>query len=121
MTHDDDFSDLDRMLAALPLEEQPAGLHARILTATVYRPQPAVRTWELWVIGIFVALAVWLTWAVAGAPHAEERLINATGRLLEVGGLDSLTTVLWLAVGVSATWWVSQLTVPTKPRRIEVR
>jgi hypothetical protein len=120
MTHDDDFADLDRMLAALPLEEAPAGLRARILTATVYRPAPAVRQWELWLIATFVALATWLTWTVATAPHAGERLVDATTRMMEAGGLTSLTTVLWLAVGISSAWWISQLSVPGT-RRIKVR
>jgi hypothetical protein len=118
MTHDDDFADLDRMLAALPLEEPPAGLHARILTATVYRPAPVVRQWELWLVGTFAAVAVWLAWIVATAPHAGERLVDATTRIVEAGGLTSVTTSLWLAVGVSAAWWISQLSFPSK-RRIE--
>ena len=116
MTHDDDFADLDRMLAALPLEEPPAGLRGRILTATVYRPEPAVKPWEVWLIGTFVALAVWLAWIVASAPNAGERFVDTTNRLLEMGGLSSVTTFLWLAVGVSAAWWVSQLTFPPASR-----
>jgi len=120
MTHDDDFADLDRMLAALPLEEPPAELHARILTATVYRPVPAVRQWELWLVGTFAALAVWLAWIVATAPHAGELFVDATTRVIEAGGLTSLTTALWLAVGVSAAWWISQLSFPSK-RRIEIQ
>jgi len=120
MTHDDDFADLDRMLAALPLEEPPAGLHARILTATVYRPEAAVSTWELWLIGTFVALAGWLGWLVASAPNAGERFVDTTNRIIEAGGLNSLTTFLWLAVGISAAWWVSQLSVPAA-RRIRIR
>jgi len=120
MTHDDDFADLDRMLAALPLEETPPGLRARILTATVYRPAPAVAPWELWLIGTFVALAAWLAWLLISAPHAGERLVDATNRIIEAGGFTSVTTFLWLAVGISAAWWTSQLTVPAA-RRIRIR
>ena len=120
MTHDDDFADLDRMLAALPLEEPPAGLRARILTATVYRPAPAVRPWEVWLVSTFAAIAVWLTWVVASSPHAGERFVDATSRIMEAGGLTSVTTALWLAVGVSAAWWISQLSVPST-RRIKIR
>jgi hypothetical protein len=120
MTHDDDFADLDRMLAALPFEEPPAGLHARILTATVYRPAPAVRTWEVWLVATFAAVAVWVTWMLANAPHVTERLVDASTRIIEAGTLTSLTTSLWVAVGVSAAWWISQLTFPST-RRIEIQ
>lgn len=119
MMHDD-FDDLDRMLAALPLEEPPAGLRSRILTATIYRPRPAVQPWEIWLIGTLVALAVWSTWLLAAAPAAGSRLVEASSQLIEAGGLDSLTTAVWLAVGVSAAWWISQMSFPTSPRRIEI-
>lgn len=120
MMHDD-FDDLDRMLAELPLEQPPAGLRARILSATVYRPRSAVATWEVWLLGTLVALAVWVTWLVAASPGAGERLVEASSRLIEAGGLDSLSTALWLAVGISAAWWVSQMSFPTSARRIEIR
>jgi len=120
MKNDDHFADLDRMLAALPLEETPPGLHSRILTATIYRPVPILQSWELWAIGAFIALAAWLTWQVMSVPHVAERLVDATARVTDAGGLTSLTTVLWLAVGVSAAWWVSQITIPSS-RRIRIR
>ena len=120
MTHDDDFADLDRMLAALPLEEPPAGLHARILTSTVYRPPSLARGWELWLAGTFLALAVWLLWLLASAPHAADRFVDLTTRIVEQGGLTSLTTLLWLAVGASTAWWISQLSFPN-PRRVRSR
>lgn len=120
MTHDDDFADLDRMLAALPLEEPPAGLRSRILTATVYRSADAVRPWEPWLVGTVIALAVWLLWFVTTAPHAGERFADLTGWLVEQGGLTSLTTLLWLAVGISTAWWISQISFPS-PRRVRSR
>jgi hypothetical protein len=120
MTHDDDFADLDRMLAALPLEEPPAGLHARIMAATVYRPEPAVKSWEIWLIGTFVALAAWLGWLVVSAPNAGERFVDTANALIAAGGLDSTATLLWLSAGVSAAWWISQLSFPTA-RRIRIR
>jgi hypothetical protein len=120
MTHDDDFTDLDRMLAALPLEEPPAGLHARILTATVYRPAPAFRAWEVWAVGTLVALTVWSLWLIATAPSAGARFGEFAARLVEDGGFTSLTTLLWLAVGISAAWWISQLSFPS-PRRVRSR
>jgi len=120
MTHDDDLSDLDRILAALPLEDPPAGLRARILSRTVYRPVPLMRTWEVWALGVVIALAVWLSWTIATAPNAADRLATAASRVIEAGGLTSISTVLWLAVGVSAAWWISQLTIPSA-RRVRAR
>ena len=118
MTHDD-FDDLDRILAALPLEEAPAGLRSRILTATVYRQRAAVPAWEVWLIGTLAALAVWACWIVASSPHAGDRLVDATTQLIDAGGLSSITTVLWLAIGISAAWWISQISFPASPRRIK--
>jgi hypothetical protein len=119
MIYDDDA--LDRALAALPLEETPAGLHARIMAATVYRPEPVVRNWEMWLIGTLIALAAWLSLLLVSAPDTAERLTYAATSLAEISGLTSDYTVLWLAVGASAAWWISQLTFPTRPVRIEAR
>jgi hypothetical protein len=120
MTHDDDFADLDRMLAALPLEEPPSGLRTRILAATVFRPEPAFRSWELWLMGTVLGLAAWLMWLLATAPRAGERFAELTTRIIDQGGLTSLTTLLWLAVGISTAWWISQLSFPST-RRIRTR
>ena len=119
MNYDDDA--LDRALAALPLEEPPADLHARIMAATVYRPEPVVGGWEVWLVGTLIALAAWLAWLVASAPQAGERLTDAAVRVIENAGFTSDYTMLWVAVGASAAWWISQLSFPTRPSRIEVR
>ena len=120
MNHFDD-DDLDRALAALPLAEPPAGFHARVMAATVYRPQPAVHGWELWVIGTLVAVAAWLSWVVMSEPHATERIAGALVYAVQTAGLTSSYTVLWVAVGASAAWWISQLTVPPSRGRIQAR
>ena len=118
--YDDD--DLDRALAALPLAEPPAGFHARVMAATVFRPEPAVRNWEVWVIGTLVAVAAWLTWMVATTPLAAEQFSDAVGYAVQrTAGLTTTYTVLWLAVGMSAAWWISQLSVPSSRSRIEAR
>ena len=118
MTYDDD---LDRALDALPLEDVPAGLHARIMAATVYRPQPAVQGWEMWLAGTLVAVATWLIWVLVSAPGATERIGMTLTRAMDASGLSSEYTVLWLAVGVSAAWWISQLTIPVARRNVRVR
>lgn len=115
-----DHDDLDRALAALPLEEPSAGFHTRLMAATVYRPRAVVAQWEVWLIASVAAVAVWLASMVLSAPHASERLSDGVLRLVQAGGLTSLSTLLWLAVGVSAAWWLSQISVPAR-RRIEIR
>jgi hypothetical protein len=118
--YDDD--DLDRAIAALPLAEPPAGFHARVMAATVYRPEPAVRGWEVWVLGTLVAVAAWLTWLVAYTPRAAQQIADAALYAVQTtAGLTTTYTVLWLAVGVSAAWWISQLSVPKTRNRIEAR
>ncbi|HTJ28002.1 MAG TPA: hypothetical protein VMA36_17735 [Candidatus Limnocylindria bacterium] len=119
MIHDDDA--LDRMLAALPLEEPPASLHARILAATVEAPPvlPVSTGWELWVIATLAAVAVWLSWLVVSSPHATERATDEIIRVVQAGGLTSLSTLLWLAIGGSAAWWITQMSIPS--RRADAR
>ena len=120
--HMDRFDDeLDRAIAALPLAEPPAGFHARVMAATVYRTEPAMRGWEVWLIGTLVAVAAWLTWMVATTPNAAERIANALIYGVQSAGLTSPYTMMWLAAGASAAWWISQLTVPSSHRRIGVR
>ncbi len=119
MDRDDD---LDRMLAALPLEEPPATLHGRIMGATVYAPAtsaPSVSGWEIWMVGILAAAAVWLSWLVLSVPNATQRLIGAAVNAVQAAGLASPETLLWLAAGASTAWWISAITIP-RDRRIRV-
>ncbi|HZO95480.1 MAG TPA: hypothetical protein VFB22_17150 [Candidatus Baltobacteraceae bacterium] len=118
---DDDFDDLDRALAALPLEAPPPSLHARIMAATVYRPQAVARPWELWLTGTLVAICAWLVWLVVSAPHATERIGALAVDAVQTSGLTSMYTLLWLAVGASAAWWISQLSVPQRAPRTQSR
>ena len=115
---DDDA--LDRALMALPLEEPPASLHARILAATVYRPRAAMQQWEVWLLVTLAAVAAWLSWDVLSSPRFAERAADRISELVVSGGLTSLNTLVWLAIGISAAWWLSQLSVPPR-RRIEIR
>jgi hypothetical protein len=113
----DDDDALDLALAALPLEEPPARLHGRIMAATVYRPRVAVIGWETWLIATLAAVALWLGWLVISVPRFSDRLSDTIARLADAGGLTSLTTLGWLAVGISVVWWLSQLTIPSRRLR----
>jgi hypothetical protein len=92
------------------------------MAATVFRPEPAVRSWEVWVIGTFVAVAAWLSWVVATTPRAATQIADAAVYAVQTtAGFASTYTVLWLAVGLSAAWWISQLSVPASRKHIEAR
>ena len=53
-----DHDALDRALTALPLEDPPVSLHARVMAATVYRPRAAVQQWEVWTVVTLAALGL---------------------------------------------------------------
>lgn len=102
--------ELERALAALPLEEPPADLHDRILSATILAPPTTVRWWEVWLLGTFLAVVVWLTFtAFTTTPDAGTRLTALFIDALRSGGLLSVWTYLWLAVGISSAWAISRL------------
>lgn len=110
--------DLERMLLALPLEAPPADLRARIFGATIYRPRPMVQSWEIWAIGTFVALLVWLSCLVfTASPNEIDRIARAvTGVATGLASRFTTTTALWTAVGVSVALWLSQLSLPQRRR-----
>lgn len=102
--------ELDRALFALPLEEPPAELHRRVLAATVLRPAPAFRPWEL--IALIVALGVvtlLTAYVFTSVPHAGSRLAATIVAGLRELGLFSRSTYVWLAIGLSTAWWISSL------------
>lgn len=102
MRYDD--AQLDRALAALPLEEPPPDLRARILLATIQRPVPVFQTWELWMLGVAFAVVTWLVLALIGSPVAggdEMRSAIAWGIGTFTAALRP-SLLLWLGVGVLA-------------------
>lgn len=109
--------ELDRALFALPLEQPPPDLHGKILAATVLRPVPTFRQWELWALAAALVAIGWLTfWALSTTPEAGSRfgyLITVSLRAL---GLFSRSTYVWLAVGLSSVWWISSLPFMAGPR-----
>jgi hypothetical protein len=109
--------ELDRALFALPLEEPPADLHARIMSATVLRATPAFKTWELVVLGLMVLAVGGLTaFLFVTTPDAGERLADWTVTGLRSLGLFHRATYAWLAIGISSVWWISSLTFMATPR-----
>ncbi|GAC1401843.1 MAG: hypothetical protein NVSMB64_00690 [Candidatus Velthaea sp.] len=111
--------ELERALFALPLEEPPADLRARILGATIYRPRLTIRAWEIYVVGTLAALAVWMAvFVMTGVPDAGGRLTSSLVTAFEgIGSAVSTTTTLWIVLGISSALWVSQLTLPQPARR----
>lgn len=109
--------ELDRALFALPLEQPPPDLHGKILAATVLRPVPTFRQWELWALALALALIGGLTyWAVSTTPELGSRLSYAIVVSLRALGLFSRSTYVWLAVGLSSVWWISSLPFMAGPR-----
>ena len=110
--------DLDRALLALPLEEPPADLHRSILAATILRPTPTFRAWELCAArpprSPGSASLTFLMFA--STPHAGARLADAIVAGARAMGLFSRSTYVWLAVGISSVWWISSLTFMPRPR-----
>jgi len=115
--------ELDRALFALPLEEPPVDLRARILAATVARPRLTFRAWEVWLVGTLFAFMVWLTVLVGTSVPDIGGVIS---RALSAG-VDtfaeslSVNTLMWMALGVSFAVWISQLSLPQSRREIAKR
>lgn len=112
-TYDSD-DELDRALFALELEEPPADLRASILAATVYRPQPALKAWEMWGLGLLCALLAWLLIAVARgqAPEAGS-LAMYVDHGVEI--FSQPKTLFWVAIGGGAAIWLSQMNLIAVP------
>jgi hypothetical protein len=115
--------ELERALFALPLEDPPPDLHARILAATINRPQLTFRAWEVWAVGTLVAFMVWLAFLVAtSVPDFGGTIARAISY-----GVDRLadsvspTALLWMALGVSLVIWLPALSVPTSGSKIAGR
>lgn len=105
--------ELDRALFALPLEEPPAELRERVLAATVLKTESAFAPWETWAIGTLLALAVWLLCLVSTGVGSEPVVAGLAA--LRASGLFDPATWLWLAVGGSATYWISRLILMPQP------
>lgn len=102
MRYDD--ARLDRALAALPLEEPPADLRARILMATVHRRMPIFQTWELWMLGCALAVCAWIAIALITAPQASNEAIRTVFSVVANVALGLLNPALavWFGIGAAA-------------------
>ena len=109
MKYDSDDA-LDRALFALPLEEPPADLRASILTATVYRPAPLFKSWEIGLIGAVAAVACWLiAIVVLGGGTLFIHSVEAIGSNVQ-DALSNYSTLAWIAAGGGAAIWLSIFT-----------
>ncbi len=105
--HDD--SELDRALLTLPLEEAPAGLRASILAGTVYEPAVPFKAWEICVIGALLALMAWFTVMIVS--NGADGFIRTLAVISDTvhSALGDSQALLWIALGTSATIWISIL------------
>ncbi len=115
-----EYDDLDRALFALPLEEPPTGLRDSIFAITLKAPrlEPAsLGWWESIGVGVVLALAVWLVYAIVTNGTIAAQAMSA---LIVFGRALATPLVLFsLALGFSAVFIVSWL--PSRPARIVVR
>ena len=110
MKYDSDDA-LDRALFALPLEEPPADLRAAILTATVYRPAPLFKPWEIALLGAIAAVVTWLIAVVVlsgGALFMDS--LEAIGSTVTRYLSNNIMTLAWVAAGGAAAIWLSIFT-----------
>jgi hypothetical protein len=116
-----DYDDLDHALMALPLEEPPPGLRDSILASTVYAPpplaSPALRTWEIVLIGTLLAVGSWFALAVAQSPSLTGHVAASLDSI--VTALADPTTVVWLGCGVTVALGASLFNA--FPRRVTIR
>jgi hypothetical protein len=109
MNYDSDDA-LDRALFALPLEEPPTDLRAAILTATVYRPEPAFAPWEIGALAAILAVVISLVSAVVmGGGSLFVHSAETIGTTL-VRSLSDYATLAWLAAGGATAIWLSLFT-----------
>ncbi len=112
--------ELERALFALPLEEPPADLRHRILSATVYRPRMIFRAAEIWGLGTALAIMVWLSWyVVSGLPNLGGKFSFIFSNVIAVvGAAIPAHAWLWLALGISSAIWISQVSLMPARSRI---
>lgn len=111
MKFDDDA--LDRALFALPLEEPPVDLRASILNATIYRPTPIFKPWEIMSLGAIAAVVVWLVVMIAlGGNTLFVYTAQSIATVLARGSANLLnpTTLTWVAAGGATAIWLSIFT-----------
>jgi hypothetical protein len=115
MYHTDD--DLDQALLALPLEPLPDGLRASILASLTMAPGAVLTRWEVFGVGLILALATWLSLLlVGGGVNAGAWMASAVGAL--GNALTSPATLTWMAVGVGCALCLSLVSIP---RRVTAR
>jgi hypothetical protein len=116
-------SDLERALFNLPLEETPDGMRASILAHTVYHRHalPAIKTWEVWLIGGCLAAIAWLMVLVLREGFTPViSTLNSIGDVI-LYVVSQPSTVLWIAVGGAAAVWLSHLSPVIVPSKSGVR
>ena len=109
MKFDDDA--LDRALFALPLEEPPVDLRASILRATILRPAPIFKPWEVAALGAVAAIAVWLiALIVMGGGTLFVDSVQTIWTLTVRALSHNTATIAWIAAGGAAAIWLSIFT-----------
>ncbi len=109
--------ELDRALFALPLEEPPADMHARIMSATIYRVAPTFQPWELVLLAVAVALVAGLTAYLFGTTPkpAAASTIGPWPVCTPSASSTAPRTCGWPWAS-RRVWWISSLPFMAPPR-----
>ncbi len=115
------YDDLDLAIAALPLDEPPAGLRSAILARTIDRSTAPAWSWELTIIGACLAVLVWAALALmtgSGAP-----IVAAIDSFTKqsVSALVNVDTLAWISSGMLLAFWLTVGITPLAPQRISHR
>lgn len=108
------YDDLDLALAALPLEQPPAGLRASILAATRFRaPAFLLSVWDISIIGTLLAIAVWLGVVLAdGGLTSLEARITMGATFAATRFFSNIPLLLWFAAGALTAFGLSFASAP---------
>ncbi|MHB8462675.1 MAG: hypothetical protein ACYDA1_08520 [Vulcanimicrobiaceae bacterium] len=115
------YDDLDLAIAALPLDEPPAGLRAMILARTIDRAEAPAWSWEITIIGACIAVLVWAALAlVTGSATPIVALIGSfTAQSITM--LVNINTLAWISSGMLLAFWLTVGITPSAPQRISTR
>ena len=115
------YDDLDLAIAALPLDEPPAGLRSAILARTIQRSAAPAWSWELTIIAACIAVLVWAALALVtgSATPIITAMVGFTTRSIMT--LLNIDTLAWISSGVLLAFWLTVGITPLAPQRVSNR
>lgn len=115
------YDDLDLAIAALPLDEPPAGLRSAILARTIHRSAAPAWSWELTVIGACIAVLVWAALALITGSAAPIAAFIGSFTQQSISTLVNINTLAWISSGMLLAFWLTVGITPLAPQRFSNR